>query len=49
MGFAACSGRNQSPVDLTDFIEAELPPIALDYEVGGHEVVNNGRDVRLRG
>lgn len=46
--FGACSsGRNQSPVDLSNFIEAELPPIAFDYKPGGHEVVNNGHAVQV--
>ena len=47
MGFAACSGRNQSPVNLANFIEAELPPIAFDYKVGGNEVVNNGHSIQI--
>ena len=45
--FAACAGRNQSPVDLDHFIEAELPPIAFDYKVGGHDVVNNGHTIQV--
>ncbi len=46
--FGACSsGKNQSPVDLSSFIEAELPPIAFDYKPGGHEVVNNGHAVQV--
>ena len=45
--FAACAGRNQSPIDLDNFIEAELPPIAFDYKVGGHDVVNNGHTIQV--
>lgn len=45
--FAACAGRNQSPIDLDNFIEAELPPIAVDYKVGGHDVVNNGHTIQV--
>ena len=46
--FGACSsGRNQSPIDLGNFIEAELPPIAFDYQPGGHEVVNNGHAIQV--
>jgi carbonic anhydrase len=45
--FAACAGRNQSPIDLDNFIEAELPAIAFDYEVGGHDVVNNGHAIQV--
>ena len=43
--FGACSsGRNQSPIDLRNFIEAELPPIEFDYKPGGHD----GRQQRPR-
>ena len=45
--FAACAGRNQSPIDLDNFIEAELPPIAFDYKAGGHDVVNNGHTIQV--
>lgn len=46
--FGACtSGRNQSPIDLDNFIEAELPPIAFDYKPGGHQVVNNGHAIQV--
>ena len=45
--FAACAGRNQSPIDLDNFIEAELPPIAFDYKTGGHDFINNGHTVEV--
>src|SRR5688500_5298886 len=46
--FGACSsGRNQSPIDLNNFIEAELPRIAFDYKPGGHQVVNNGHAIQV--
>ncbi|WP_368564674.1 carbonic anhydrase [Pseudoxanthomonas sp. UTMC 1351] len=46
--FGECnSGRNQSPIDLSNFIEAELPKIAFDYKPGGHEVVNNGHAIQV--
>lgn len=46
--FGACSdGRNQSPIDLSGFIEADLPKIAFDYKPGGHQVVNNGHAVQV--
>lgn len=45
--FSACAGRNQSPVDLSRFIEAELPPIRFDYRDGGHDVVNSGHTVQV--
>lgn len=45
--FSACAGRNQSPVDLGHFIEAELPPITFDYKAGGHALINNGHSVQV--
>jgi len=46
--FGVCSsGRNQSPVDLRNFIEADLPRIAFDYKPGGYQVVNNGHAIQV--
>ncbi len=42
-----CAGQNQSPVNLTGFIEADLTPIAFNYKVGGNELINNGHTVQL--
>lgn len=41
------SGKNQSPINLTSFIEAELAPITFDYQPGGHEVLNNGHTIQV--
>lgn len=46
--FGECSsGRNQSPIDLRNFIEADLPRIIFDYKPGGYQVVNNGHAVQV--
>lgn len=45
--YGACAGKNQSPVNLTGFIEAELKPIAFDYQEGGAEILNNGHTVQV--
>lgn len=46
--YATCaSGRNQSPVDLKGFIEAELPPLTLEYRKDGAEVINNGHTIQV--
>ncbi|MCP5420743.1 MAG: carbonic anhydrase [Gammaproteobacteria bacterium] len=46
--FAACAlGRNQSPVDLNDFIESDLKPIEVHYQAGGNEVINNGHTIQV--
>jgi carbonic anhydrase len=45
--FGACSGKNQSPINLTAFIEAELEPIKVSYQAGGNEILNNGHTVQV--
>ena len=43
----ACTGKNQSPINLTGFIEAELKPIKFSYQVGGDEIINNGHTIQI--
>ncbi|HEY5715510.1 MAG TPA: carbonic anhydrase [Psychromonas sp.] len=43
----ACTGSNQSPVNLTGFIEANLTPIQFNYKAGGSEILNNGHTVQI--
>ena len=45
--FSACTGKNQSPINLTGFIEAELDPIAFNYKAGSSEILNNGHTVQV--
>lgn len=45
--FGACTGKNQSPINLTGFIEAELKQIKISYQAGGNEILNNGHTVQL--
>jgi carbonic anhydrase len=46
--FAMCGlGRNQSPIDLAGFVEAELKPLKLAYKAGATEIVNNGHTVQV--
>jgi carbonic anhydrase len=46
--FALCaSGKNQSPIDLKDFVEANLKPLKLDYKAGAAEILNNGHTVQV--
>jgi carbonic anhydrase len=45
---AACSvGSQQSPLDITGAIEAEVPAIILDWKKGQGEIVNNGHTIQV--
>ena len=41
------AGKNQSPVNLTEMVEGDLPEIAIDYASGGNEIVNNGHTIQV--
>jgi len=46
--YSTCSaGKNQSPVNLTGFIKAELAPIKFDYKADGDNIINNGHTVQV--
>lgn len=46
--FVLCElGRNQSPVDLTGFVEADLTPLDFDYSPGTVDIVNSGHTVQV--
>ena len=46
--FSVCSaGKNQSPVNLTDFVKAELAPLKFDYQATGNQVLNNGHTIQV--
>lgn len=40
-------GRNQSPIDLAGFVEADLKPLKLSYKPGAADIVNNGHTVQI--
>lgn len=44
--FVDCAGRNQSPIDLKEFVDANLPRIKFDYQPG-QEVINNGHTIKV--
>jgi carbonic anhydrase len=45
--FSACAkGKNQSPINLTEFIEAKLSPCEFDYGSQATEILNNGYTVQ---
>ena len=46
--YAPCTaGVDQTPIDIEETIEADLPPLAIDYQSMGQEVVNNGHTVQV--
>ncbi len=46
--YATCGiGVNQSPIDITDTIAAELDPLEFDYETGSVDIVNNGHTLQI--
>jgi carbonic anhydrase len=45
--FGACAGKNQSPINLTGFIKADLKPVIISYQAGGNQILNNGHTVQV--
>ncbi len=46
--YSVCdAGNNQSPINLTSFIEADLEPLSLHYSTEAKEVLNNGHSVQV--
>ena len=39
--------KNQSPIDLTNFVEAKLGGLQFDYKTFGNQIVNNGHSVQI--
>ena len=45
--YAACAGANQSPLDLAEFVDADLPAININYAPSGVAILNNGHTVQV--
>jgi carbonic anhydrase len=46
--YSTCSsGANQSPVNLSNFVEATLSPLKMSYDLNAYEVINNGHTIQV--
>ncbi len=46
--YAVCgSGMNQTPIDIKEFIEADLTPISFNYKSKAKEITHNGHTVQV--
>lgn len=45
--YSTCNGKNQSPINLTGFLKAELEPLKPQYAAGGQEILNNGHTIQV--
>lgn len=46
--FEMCAkGKNQSPINLTNFIKADLPPLEFNYQSSTTEILNNGHTIQV--
>ncbi len=45
--FGACAGKNQTPVNLSGFVKADLKPLKFSYKTGGSQILNNGHTVQV--
>lgn len=46
--YSTCStGKNQSPVNLTQALEAKLSPLMFNYQTSGQEIENNGHTIQV--
>ncbi|WP_163267912.1 carbonic anhydrase [Chelativorans alearense] len=45
--FVCSGGTQQSPVDVSGTIEADLPPISIGWHKGGGVMVNNGHTIQI--
>lgn len=45
--FSMCNGSNQSPINITDAVNATLSPITFSYTQGSTDILNNGHTVQV--
>lgn len=46
--YALCgSGENQSPINITNTVDAKLPKLNINYRGSGNNVINNGHSIQV--
>ena len=46
--FKTCAqGQYQTPIDIHDAVEADLPPLTIDYKTRGLNIVHNGHTIQV--
>src|SRR5512135_1420695 len=46
--YAVCkTGKNQSPIDITGGVTADLPPIQFAYKTAPLRIINNGHSIQV--
>ncbi|WOE32808.1 MULTISPECIES: carbonic anhydrase family protein [unclassified Acinetobacter] len=45
--YAACSGLNQSPINIDQTVDAKLPPLKFNYSTSSKSIINNARTVQI--
>lgn len=45
--YQTCSGLNQSPINITQTVKAELPALKLNYRAKTDSIINNNRTVQI--
>jgi len=46
--YGACgTGKNQTPINLAGFVEADLKPLKFAYQAGTSQIVNNGHTIQI--
>ncbi len=45
--YRECSAHNQSPINLSDFVDTDLKAIDINYKTGGNDIINNGHTIQV--
>lgn len=45
--YATCNGANQTPINIINSIDAQLPNLNIDYRSHAHTILNNGHTIQV--